>query len=391
MAVRQESYEWAGGELQHILFLRYVVRSRGPMMSGVWIGIRTQFASGDKTSYTCWPPASACSPYGSWYNKKWVVYEDSLRLLREHYCLDQPVPSGCALEVAPYWVGLKLLTPAGAQGVTLALWDWAPVHPARDTDAERYALMSSGTVADPSQFLPEASDPVELLALGPFATLAPGDSVVVSFALVGGPDASSIRDRARLAQLMFDNGYDRATPVATSLLASRADPDCVHLVWYTPEAGFRARVERRESSEPWRSIAEVAADPSGELVFDDRSVVPGHRYQYRLAFRDGGGTAYTDETELLVPPRPSTSITSVRWSGHGRQVEIGFALPRGASAQLMLLDPSGRLVAARSLEQPAAGKGSAVLEVRGKLAPGVYFVRLTQGADLNVRRVVLID
>ena len=60
-------------------------------------------------------------------------------------------------------------------------WNFAPGDTALDEDTERYALMSAGTQdrAEPAahRLSPRDGDPVELIAVGPFAQLNPGDSV----------------------------------------------------------------------------------------------------------------------------------------------------------------------------------------------------------------------
>jgi hypothetical protein len=387
--VRQETYAWTFDDLQHVLFVRYVIHARQAPLSNVWIGISTEFASGDKNAYSCWPPSAACSPYGGWYSRKWVVYEEPLRLLREHYCVATPMPLACQAQRAPYWIALELLTPpAAGQRVTLGVWNWSPSDPARDQDVERYALMSAGTITDPAQFefWPTVGDPVELLALGPFATLNPGDSVVVDFAFLGAPDEESLRDRARLAQRTHDLGYpsDIATPVAASLVESIAEPDRVRLVWHTPDGpGVPARIERRDPGADWRTLARVVSDGAGRWRFEDAEVVPGLRYDYRLAFEGPSGTVHAGETAVDVPARTALALLESRLDGAG--LAVRFGAPRAGRVRLEVLDVSGRRLAARDLVAVSAGEHAARLEVPG-LAPGLYFVRLAQdGARVTGR------
>jgi len=204
-----------------------------------------------------WPPSSSDpSGEGSWFRKAWIQYDDSLRLFREHYCFNLPVPGGCNLSHVPVWVGVKLLgvSPGSMadadKHVTLSAWSWDPHSPLRDQDVERYAIMSAGTIRDLSavDLQPSTGDPVELLAAGPFASIAPGDSVIVAFALVGGAEIADLQGHARLAQQLYDSGFDITVPVEASLVSADAEPGLVRLRWYTTQAaGGRWIVVRTEA------------------------------------------------------------------------------------------------------------------------------------------------
>jgi hypothetical protein len=123
------------------------------------------------------------------------------------------VPSGCNFAVVPPWVGLQLLTPVSSgRQVTLAAWGFSPGDVTRDEDAERYALMSAGTIANLSDaaLQPNTGDPTEMLAIGPMQLPAIGDSAEVAFAYVGGADVPSLQQHARSAQALADHGYNVA-------------------------------------------------------------------------------------------------------------------------------------------------------------------------------------
>jgi len=216
--VTQNNYMWSFSDYQHVVFFHYVIKNIGlNPLADMWVGLYGEMASGSKNSYTNWPPTSAGSALGSWFNKKWIQYDDSLRLFREHYCYAQPIPEGCMLNVAPYWMGIKLLgvTPGSVidttdKKITFAAWKWSPGNAARDEDVERYAIMSAGTI-DPIEgnpdLVPGSGDPVELLAVGPFREIDPGDSVAVDFAYVGGAEVTDIQEHARTAQRAYNRGY----------------------------------------------------------------------------------------------------------------------------------------------------------------------------------------
>jgi hypothetical protein len=244
--VHQENYAWSFSDYQHVLIYHFVIRNLGPPLADAWVGIYSEMASGPKNSYTVWPPSSSGSTIGSWFNKKWIEYDDSLHMVREHYCNGLPIPSGCFLERVPEWVGIKVLgthpEPLSTKGVTLTAWTYSPNNAARDEDVERYALMSADTIQDlsPPELQPQSGDPVTLISTGPFAQINNGDSIVVDFALVGGDgltDPSKIREHAAFAQRAFDRDYVVQVPPPSPLLKVVARNQALDLYWEnSPEA-----------------------------------------------------------------------------------------------------------------------------------------------------------
>ncbi|MEP6667336.1 MAG: hypothetical protein ABJA81_12885, partial [Nocardioidaceae bacterium] len=211
LAVRQVSYQWAQPGWEDFAIERFVIRNSGASaLTDVHVGMYAELASGPKNSYATWPPSTGGSPLGSWYRRKLLAWDASQRLLREHRCTGPPIPAGCQFEITPAWMGIQMLTPpAAGQQVTVAVWNWAPGDPSRDQDVERYALMSAGTTADVASpsYQPGSGDPVEVMALGPFSAIAPGDSIEVAFALVGGAEVADIQQHAATAQQVRDTGY----------------------------------------------------------------------------------------------------------------------------------------------------------------------------------------
>jgi hypothetical protein len=75
----------------------------------------------------------------------------------------------------------------------------------------------------------------------------------------------------------------------------------------------------------------------------------------------------------------------------GRDLRVAFALPSGAAAQLELLDVRGRQVMSSAVGSLGAGRHMVSLAEGGRVAPGVYWVRLTQGANQRTTQVVVIE
>jgi len=70
---------------------------------------------------------------------------------------------------------------------------------------------------------------------------------------------------------------------------------------------------------------------------------------------------------------------------------VAFSLPNGASARLELLDVSGRRLLAREVGSLGAGRHTVNLAEGHNVAAGIYWVRLTQGANQRRTRVAAIE
>lgn len=84
----------------------------------------------------------------------------------------------------------------------------------------------------------------------------------------------------------------------------------------------------------------------------------------------------------LDPVRPSPS--------RGGALTVHFTLPGNTAAALELLDVAGRRIASYEIGSFDAGQHTLDLSEGHQLAPGIYLVRLTQGVDSRVARVVVL-
>jgi hypothetical protein len=71
-------------------------------------------------------------------------------------------------------------------------------------------------------------------------------------------------------------------------------------------------------------------------------------------------------------------------------VTIRFTLPKAETAHLELFDVRGRRLVRHEVGSRGAGRHAVNLVTRRSLAPGVYLVRLTQGLDARVTRMVVL-
>jgi hypothetical protein len=163
----------------------------------LYVGLYGELASGWKDGHQDWPPRG-------WFAQQDIAYVDSLRLITEHnYDLDD---GDC-----PSWGGYALLgtdfPPIDEATVSFNWWNWDPNYSLSGTprnDQERYLLMSNGQIDATYGSEVPGNDPVTVLSVGPLgsATLIdshgaahrvfyPGDTVMVSFAWVGGKESPS--------------------------------------------------------------------------------------------------------------------------------------------------------------------------------------------------------
>jgi hypothetical protein len=73
----------------------------------------------------------------------------------------------------------------------------------------------------------------------------------------------------------------------------------------------------------------------------------------------------------------------------GNGLHVAFTLPTGAAARLEVLDVSGRRV--RMREVGSLGAGRHTVRITPAVAPGHYWVRLTQGSNQRTARAVVVE
>jgi hypothetical protein len=179
------------------------------------------------------------------------------------------------------------------------------------------------------------------------------------------------------------------TPAAASLASATAAPDRVTLTWYAGGSrDFIAGVWRHEEGGEWTSLGSVTPDGSGNLTWVDRDVVAGRRYAYRLGIPEGGTTWYSSETWVEVPLHADFALDGARPNPALRDLYVSFSLPTAAPATLALFDLNGRLL--RTLGLGTSGRQVVRLDEGLSLDPGIYLVRLTQGARTLTSRVSVV-
>jgi len=177
-------------------------------------------------------------------------------------------------------------------------------------------------------------------------------------------------------------------PVVVSLVSAAAEPGRVRLAWLLPGAAIPARVWRRDGNAPWSVIASVSSSGDGSVRFDDRDVVAGATYGYRLGLPGDSGERFGGETSIAVPAGAEFTLEGARPNPALDGLTVAFSLPDAAPAQLEVIDTSGRQIVARAVE----GAGRQVMRIAepGAIAPGIYLVRLTRHGGALTARVAVV-
>lgn len=144
-------------------------------------------------------------------------------------------------------------------------------------------------------------------------------------------------------------------------------PDPASLIAAPPDTGF------------------ADSGPAGN--FYKLSAVDAHGNESGFAILTPAGTlAVGDDGRLgfaLAGLRPNPA--------HGSRMSVEFVMALATPARLELLDVSGRLVAAREVGALGAGRHAIDFAAGRRLPPGLYLVRLTQGADVRTMRAVVLE
>jgi hypothetical protein len=198
-----------------------------------------------------------------------------------------------------------------------------------------------------------------------------------------------------------ENGYsvDNLPPLAPSPFTAAYASGVTNLHWGSSEAGDFAgfRLYRGTSADfiPGSGNLVVATTDTGYVD----AGAPGSWYKLSAVDRNGNESPFAvvgPGQTVDVPPGPAPMVFAldpVRPNPtRGSQLVARFSLSSSNSARLELLDVGGRRVIARELGRLTAGHHHHFeLREADRLAPGLYLLRLTQGTESRIRRVVLTD
>jgi hypothetical protein len=226
VSVRQESFLWSYRFAEAFVIVSFTIKNEGDgFLTAPCFGIFAELCSGWKGGYDEWRP-----PSDSWFRKKKIEFFPELRMIGEHhYNFDSGrAPSWGAVSI----LGIHGTTPIEEVPVSYHWRDW---YAERDTtmyDPDRYDWMSDGRMDNVDNIIiPNATDPIELIAAGPFPEMIPGDSVVFVCAFLGGMDRAALIQNAEWAHRAFENNYILPSPPQPSRFRVKPAKGAITLYW----------------------------------------------------------------------------------------------------------------------------------------------------------------
>jgi hypothetical protein len=208
-----------------------------------------------------------------------------------------------------------------------------------------------------------------------------GDAVVV--------DSLRIEWPSGLVEVLTGVGVDRrldvlensTTPVLGLVLDTAATAGGVQVRWSVPGwAGREVVVQRTRPGGDWSEHGRVLVGAGDIAAFADAAVAAGARYGYRLRLDAPAGAAVVGEAWVDVPAAVGFAISRLWPNPTPGPVHVQFDLASDAPGSLELFDAAGRRVASLPLPGAGAGRHERTLDPPSRLANGVYYVRLRQGA-----------
>jgi hypothetical protein len=185
---------------------------------------------------------------------------------------------------------------------------------------------------------------------------------------------------------------DGPVPALLDLVNAAASARGVSLRWFSADGPMmRATLERSVGGADFAFLAEINADGSGFLEYEDTAVTPGTRYGYRLVWQDGAATRTSPTTWIEVPQRASLALEAPSPNPSSGVVALVVTLPDAAPATLDVFDLAGRRVAARDLSGLGAGRHVVPLREAEALAPGLYVIQLEQAGVTRRARMVRVE
>jgi hypothetical protein len=172
-----------------------------------------------------------------------------------------------------------------------------------------------------------------------------------------------------------------------ALVSASAAPGLVRLHWLDSDrAVIEAAVERARGATAFVEIGRVQFE-AGHAFYEDRDVIAGETYRYRLVIAESGGPRIAGEVPLRVPDGARLTLMGFMPNPAVGAARLGYALASGERARLDVIDVAGRMVLERDLD---SSPGEHVVALDTRLGPGMYMLRLTQGAHTVTARALVM-
>ncbi len=173
---------------------------------------------------------------------------------------------------------------------------------------------------------------------------------------------------------------------------AKATPGKARLAWqsFEPLIGTLA-IERRIQPSDWEALSALTVQDSGYIRHVDEAAPEGARVEYRVVLRRSQAKVFFAPVELLIPVAPAVlTLMWARYDATARSLDLSFSLPRGADPQYEIIDIQGRRVRRESLHGLEPGEHRVSVSLPSRIASGMYFFRLSQGAQMRVVKLPVV-
>jgi hypothetical protein len=302
IGVYQESYLWSYKFAEAFIIVSFaIVNEGGDLLKDPCVGIYAELSSGYKGKYDAWPPSG-------WFKKKKLEYFPEQRMCTEHhYNYDGGL--------CPSWGAFSILGTAGGGvppidevPVSFNWWSWYWERDTTVTDEWRYQLMFNREIDETESIVPNDNryDAVEVVSAGPFPEMAPGDTLFLVCAFLGGMDRQSLLRNVEWAQQAFDNNYILPSPPQPPRFQIKPSRGRISFYWNDyPEGeldpfykipdfeGYRIYVTRKEGATTDEfdlvrdiDIIDGIGYDTGLESLRDSTVISDSLYTYRMDIDD---------------------------------------------------------------------------------------------------------
>ncbi len=257
----------------------------------------------------------------------------------------------------------------------------------------------SGTDDEVSLFVFDNTNPLPSIEptpdVGPTTTAGSPDAPDLSRLFL--PKTSISNPDTYIDGIYVDQAWNNnVLPVELASFTSLVSGRDVILNWTTTSetnnAGFD--VERSSQNGVWTSVGNVTgsgtSSTSQSYAFTDRGLNTGS-YSYRLKQIDYNGNFeyFNLSNEVVIGVPEKFELTQNYPNPFNPSTKIGYQLPNDGVVKLSVYDNSGKEVMTLLNEFKSAGYYSVDLNA-SSLSSGLYYYRLTSGANSSVKKMLLV-
>jgi hypothetical protein len=194
---------------------------------------------------------------------------------------------------------------------------------------------------------------------------------------------------ARGNETRCTQNVDWATEALVSLAFVHAEPGRVRVAWWLSDRIQARAVERRARDSTWEGHGVPVDRGRGRWEFEDREVVDGGAYEYRLRYEGPDGVGRGGEVRVRIPERFELTLEPSRSNPSPGALRVTLVLPESGPAELGIFYLMGRRVGSHRLELNR-GRHDLDLPETLRLRAGAYHLTLGQTGRSVAAQIVIL-